>query len=369
MSTVHLRQRKGKQGHSYLFLEYYPPFFNPRTRKTLRYEFLHLSIYTHPNGQMQKAYNNEMLKVAEAIRCKRAVSLANLDYGFFDKQVMQQDFIEYFKEKAKGKNKQWTYVCQYFSDFVQGKCRFENVTVKLAEDFREYLLNATSISRVHKSSRPISRNTSSKYFSLFRTVLRLAYREQYLKDNVSDFLDYIPRDEAHVREYLTMEEVKILYETPCVYDVLKNAAMFSIFTGLRFSDIYDLDWSHIITASDGKPCIVKKIVKTRKNARIYISEEALQFCGAPRSEGKVFPYLRKSMTSAPLEKWIKRSGINKHITFHCFRHTNATLLASLGVDIYTVKEQLVHTHVSTTEIYAKLIDTKRRVASEAITLK
>jgi integrase len=197
----------------------------------------------------------------------------------------------------------------------------------------------------------------------------LAYREQYLKVNVSDFLDYIPRDEAHVREYLTIEEVKILYETPCVYDVLKNAAMFSILTGLRFSDIYDLDWSHIITASDGKPCIVKQIVKTRRNARIYISEEALEFCGTPKASGKVFPYLRKSMTCAPLQKWIKRSGINKHITFHCFRHTNATLLASNGIDIYTVKEQLVHTHVTTTEIYAKLIDTKKRSASEVITLK
>lgn len=369
MSTVHLRHKKGKKGHTYLYLEFYPPFFNPRTRKTLRYEFLHLSIYTEPKNPIQKNYNSEMLKVAEAIRCKRAVSIANMDYGFFDKQVMQNDFIEYFREKVKAKNQQWTYTCNYFSDFVHGKCKFSDITVKLAEDFREYLMNATSISSVHKSKVTLSRNTSSKYFSLFRNILRQAYKEQFLKINVSDYLDYIPREQAEIRQFLTMDEVRILYNTPCVYDILKNAAMFSIFTGLRFSDIYDLDWSHITTAPDGKPCIVKQIVKTRRNATIYISDEALQFCGERKEEGRVFPYLRKSMTKAPLHNWIKRSGIQKHITFHCFRHTNATLLASSGINIYTVKDQLVHTHVNTTEIYAKLLDTNKRAAAEAITLR
>ena len=72
------------------------------------------------------------------------------------------------------------------------------------------------------------------------------------------------------------------------------------------------------------------------------------------------------MTKGPLEKWIEDSGIQKHITFHCFRHTHATLLLTKGVDIYTVSGMLTHTNVKTTQIYAHLVDSKKRSAAEVI---
>ena len=72
------------------------------------------------------------------------------------------------------------------------------------------------------------------------------------------------------------------------------------------------------------------------------------------------------MTTYPLKKWIEASGIPKHITFHCFRHTNATLLITKGVDIYTVSGMLTHTNVKTTQIYAHLVDSKKREAAETI---
>lgn len=75
-----------------------------------------------------------------------------------------------------------------------------------------------------------------------------------------------------------------------------------------------------------------------------------------------------SWISRPLARWVEAAGITKHITFHCFRHTYATLQLANGTDIYTVSKMLGHTNVRTTQIYAKVIDEKKEKATEAFTL-
>jgi hypothetical protein len=68
------------------------------------------------------------------------------------------------------------------------------------------------------------------------------------------------------------------------------------------------------------------------------------------------------------QQWLKACGITKHITFHCFRHTYASLQLEMGTDIYTVQHLLNHKNVSTTQIYASHADPKTREAANRITL-
>lgn len=63
-----------------------------------------------------------------------------------------------------------------------------------------------------------------------------------------------------------------------------------------------------------------------------------------------------------------KAGITKHVTFHCARHTYATLQLTLGTDIYTVSKLLGHRHLKTTEIYAKVIDERKQQAANKIKL-
>ena len=61
-----------------------------------------------------------------------------------------------------------------------------------------------------------------------------------------------------------------------------------------------------------------------------------------------------------LQQWVMKAGISKTITFHCPRHTYATLQLTLGTDIYTVSKLLGHKDLKTTQVYAKIIDEKKR---------
>lgn len=101
-----------------------------------------------------------------------------------------------------------------------------------------------------------------------------------------------------------------------------------------------------------------------------ISEQALQLCGERRlPEQLVFEDLpNPSWISKPLKRWIEAAGIKKSISFHCFRHSYATLQLASGTDIYTVSKMLGHTNVKTTQIYAKVVDEKKNKAAQAIKL-
>lgn len=79
--------------------------------------------------------------------------------------------------------------------------------------------------------------------------------------------------------------------------------------------------------------------------------------------------LKREMLYNDLPKWISDAGITKHITFHCFRHTYATLQIAAGTDIYTVSKMLTHRNVTTTQIYADLVNAKKRETVNRITLK
>jgi site-specific recombinase XerD len=101
-----------------------------------------------------------------------------------------------------------------------------------------------------------------------------------------------------------------------------------------------------------------------------ISAQALTLCGERKEDAApVFPAITSGQhINRVIGTWVKRAGITKDITFHCFRHTFATLQLAQGTDIYTVSKMLGHTDVKTTQIYAKVVDEKKQKAANAIKL-
>lgn len=217
------------------------------------------------------------------IRGLRVQSLINEEFGFLDVNKKKADFLAYFKTKAEKKDQKWMKVYLHFYKFVNGKCSFGDVTVELCNKFRDYLLNAHHLKRKNQK---ISQNSAAGYFSTFRALLKIAYKEKFFRENLNDFLDSIETTDVKI-EYLTLEEVKKLVETPCKIPVLKEASLFSCLTGLRISDILNLEWKNIVPASEGGYCMRIRTEKTETEATLPISDEALKLCGE-RNDGKVF---------------------------------------------------------------------------------
>lgn len=151
--------------------------------------------------------------------------------------------------------------------------------------------------------------------------------------------------------------------TPCRYELVKKAFLFSCFTGLRYSDMKALNWSEIHKAADGKTEYIDHIqVKTKDRVTIPLSEETKKWM-PKREEGidNIFHNLTITSTTVEvvLKEWMEAAGITKHITYHCSRHTAATMLLTLGASIYVVSKILGHKSIKMTEIYAKIVDKKK----------
>lgn len=181
----------------------------------------------------------------------------------------------------------------------------KDVTIGLCNDFRTYILKI----RVKQSGNIISRNSAAGYWSTFRALLKLAYKEGWLRENVNDYLDRIDWEEPKIN-YLEMEEVKRPATTPCKVDVLKRASLFACMTGLRISGILQLRWENIEMSPDGGYCMRIRTQKTKTQATLPLSDEALSYCGEP-GRGMVFKGLTRAHTREPFKKWLKDAGIKK----------------------------------------------------------
>ena len=173
---------------------------------------------------------------------------------------------------------------------------------------------------------------------------------------------------AAVKQSLSLEEVRKLYNSECSVPVVRKAAIFSCLSGLRISDILNLKWENIQTYADGGHYLDFKCVKTQRQTQVPIGDDAYELIQPQTTDKYIFSGFNRTMTYRVMQDWIKECGIKKHITFHCFRHTYASLQLELGTDIYTVQHLLNHKNVSTTQIYASHADPKTREAADRIRL-
>jgi integrase len=137
---------------------------------------------------------------------------------------------------------------------------------------------------------------------------------------------------------------------------------------MRFSDIINLTWDQIRKNDKKGYSITFRQQKTQGVEVLPISDQAVKLLGETgKSNQKVFEGLTYSAyQNKHLSQWIGAAGIERNITFHSFRHTYATLQLANGTDIYTVSKLLGHRDLKTTQIYAKVIDQKKRDAAKKI---
>lgn len=381
-TKVSLRQKKISKGRKSLYLDFYPPIPHPETGEPTRREFLGLYIYEKAKTPIDKQHNTETLKIGESIRQKRENFLNKPEiYSQYEKEQLrlkelgEQCFIEYFTKlanKRKASNSDnWNAALNYLETFTNGSLKFTDLNQKILEDFKEYLLNTKS-NRSNKTT--LSQNSAVSYFNKVKAALKQAYKDGILQYDLNAKVKPIKAAETR-REYLTLDELNKLVKTPCNDDLLKRAALFSALTGLRFSDIQKMTWGEL-EYINGQGYFLNFNQKKTKGVEVLpISEQAYSFTEGAENpkdmpeDKPVFEGLKYSAYhNKYLFQWIGAAGITKDITFHCFRHTFATLQLFNGTDIYTVSKMLGHKDLKTTQVYAKIVDEAKRTAANKIKL-
>jgi len=358
---VTLREKKLKTGKNSLYLDFWPPIINPEKGISTRREFLGIYIFEKPKDSAEREYNKESLQLAKNICLERQMDLNSGKFGFQRRASKNQDFIAYFEMQMKKRPEgspnrdNWYSAWKLFSRYTNGFCTFGMLTEKFVSDYMKHLLYDAKC--YHSKTREISENTAYTYFNKFKACINEAVHEGLIPDNPIYRVKPMKQPETY-REFLTMEELQTLAKTVCEHDILKRAALFSALTGMRFGDIYLMKWKQIQHSDKSGYFVRFTQQKTKGMELLPISDEAYSLCGQRGdADSKIFTGLMYSATlNQVLLRWVIAAGISKKVTFHCFRHTFATLQLSMGTDIYTVSKLLGHKDISTTQIYAKVID-------------
>ena len=352
---VTLRERATKGGGTSLYLDYM--LDGVRTREFLR-------MYLVPERTKIAAIQNaETRKLALAMKAKKILELQEGRSGIQKKVRHDIQLIEFLKAQQ-----------QHYAD-MDKPCHVKTIgkiirwiekygrrTTLLTVD-KDYILGWCKYMR----DSGLSEGTVLSLFGNLNTLFNNAYRSGEMMENPIKRIDTAdrPKYPESMREYLTMDELAKLKGTRCGNADVKAAFLFSCFTGLRLGDLESLQWENIKRSGDGWQVEAMQ-AKTRRGVYIPLSENAIAQLPPVQESGKVFSLPCRSEINGNIHRWVKWAGISKHISFHCARHTYATLLLTYGADIYTVSKLLGHTNVVTTQIYAKIIDTKKKQAVNLI---
>lgn len=343
--SVKLRKRKLLNGEYSFYLDIY-------VNGKRRCESLNLTL-----GK-DRAKNKEYQDLAESIRSKTELDIKHNQYGLIPTYKSKGNFLTYFKNLADTKPKSeraWSGAYLHLNDFTKGVVTFREIDERWLEDFKSYLLKVKSLK---------SQNSAHTYFTKIVAALNQAVRDKIILTNPSRNIKKIGNRETQ-RVHLTASEVQKLFDTECKNEEVKRAFLFACYTGLRFSDVKNLTWGNIKNNT-----IEYRQQKTDSVEYLPLNNTALlllrknNVLGLPSMNVFKLPLI--SNIDKLLGKWGEKAEIGKKISFHVSRHTFATMSLTQGARIEVVSKLLGHKKLSTTQIYAKIVDEKKREAVDLL---
>lgn len=365
---IKVRQKPLQNGNISLYLDIYRD--GNRT-----YEFLKLYLIPERTKE-DKERNRVTMQLANSIKSKRIVEMQNGEFGFKSEYAVDTLFYEYYRSEAqkrrnatesRGNWGDWYSCLHHLLIYCPNeKITFKEITPKWVQGFRDYLEN-DAVAWAHDyrtriKDKPLSRNTKVSYYNKFKACINQAYEDRIIPYNPMRGIEGFKAEEG-TRMYLTIDEVRKIAQTECEYPRIKAAFLFSCLTGLRRSDILKLTWGEVHQQGDLTRIIFRQ-KKTGGLEYLDITPQAAELMGdRGKPNENVFQDIHSpTCTNKAIQEWVLRAGIDKKITFHCARHTFATMMLDLGTDIYTVSKLLGHRELSTTQIYVKVLDKNKQKA-------
>lgn len=348
---VTVRYKKLSSGKFSAYLDIYSNTTEGKGKRN--YEFLKIYVgkdYSAPGTRITES-DKDNLKIIAALRNKRENELNFSDNGYKQPAKINYNLLDYFDQcLAKKFNfKLECLIIHLKRCFPKRDVLIQDVDEDFLDGFQNYLLNQ------------VSRNTTNAYLSVFRQNFNKLVVKGVI--TASPFSTFRIIEEADTeRTTLTIEEVRTLanFIPKKGNSQIRQAFLFSCFTGLRFSDVKKLVYSEIengqITFWPAKT--------TKKIVMVPLTDDAKSILeNLPKHPVniKVFWDLPSSqVVNVYLKFWALEAGLKKNLHFHAARHTFATIGLTFGMDIFTVKEILGHSKIEMTQVYAKIVDQKKK---------
>ena len=315
-------------------------------------------LFITPKGVLERQHNKEVRIKVEALRNDRERQFFNneIDEIVEQKKTKSQDFYTYFDSylnNYKQKDKRvMLAVYQQFKEFAPPPLSTKEIDETLCLKFKTYL------------DKKLNGETPHTYFARFKKFITHSSKgkNRIFKQNPTEDVKNTKQEKSIEKEVLNIDELTLLTASYCGNENVKNAFLFACNTGLRFVDIKALKWKYIKGDS-----LQMNQAKTDISVNVFLNANAKRFLyERGKDEEFVFNLPSHNATIKNLENWAKTAGVDKHITFHCARHTFGTLLAFYGSDIATISKLMGHTSLKHTMKYVRIADEMKMKAVNAI---
>lgn len=370
-------------GRESLYLEYYfgynKVYDEAKDKEVIKIdrhkEQLSLYLWQAPRTPIERQQNKETLELAKKIRFERGQELLESVEGYRLKKDRDINFLCYFQSYIDNYTKKDYRMLvlsrNRFVDFLNdtpeynkftNRIKPSQITKDMVEDFTEYL-----------QKRSIGEGAKSIY-QRFKKVIKYAIEHDVMIKNPCNGISIKVDDQQLKKDILSETEINKLIVTH--YDNenqnIRRAFILCLYCGLRFCDVKDLTFSNVDYSNKLLKFEQNKTKGHSANSGVIIplNDGLLRLIGEPtKSQTKdslIFPLPSYEMCLKALKRWVKRAGINKHISWHCARHSFAVNILNNGANIKTVASLLGHSGLKHTEKYTRAVDSLKQEAINSL---
>ena len=366
-------------GRESLFLDYYFGYrmeYSEKlgrdvAKKDRKREYLSLYLWQAPRTPLERQQNKEMLEIAKRIRFERGQQMLESAEGYRLKKNDDINFLDwfwsYYEAYTKADKRHIKRAYTVFVDFLKATPEYSKYAKRikpsqLSKDmmlaFTDYLKSLFKGEGAHT------------LYARFKKVIKNAVEQDILRKNPC--IGIIIKIDANklTKDVLSIDEMQQLIATHYTGENpnIRRAFIFCLYCGLRWCDVKDLTYSNVDFANKLLRFEQSKTKghSSASNVAIPLNDGLLNLIGEGDRGDLIFPLPSHTMCLKALRHWVSRAGIDKHITWHCARHSFAVNILNNGANIKTVASLLGHSGLKHTEKYTRAVDSLKQDAINSL---